>query len=276
LPLQEHHTKSLQDLGLTLSQAKVYLTIAKLRNAATANQISTFSNVARQDVYRTLTELHELSLIEKIIGKPAKFKAIPAREAVDILIKRRTHETRVLKKNATETFKALAEAKTDETATQRENHEFVLIPKKELLLRRMKKAIDNAQESIYNVTPWREFAQIQFALHEHWEKALNNGVKVRWIIQKQPNANSLSESTLSLLKHPNFKLRTKANNPDLRVGIHDNKEAFVAISRAPNAGESPALYTSNPIFLCILKDYFELTWRLAKDYKPELKKHLRI
>jgi HTH-type transcriptional regulator, sugar sensing transcriptional regulator len=269
LPLQEHETRLLQDLGLTSPQARVYLALANRGTAETASQISTASNVARQDVYRTLTELQELSLIERIIAKQATFKAIPVQEAVDILIERQKHKTRNLREKATETFKVLAEAKKDALVHQ-DNPKIVLVPKKELLIRRIKKAIETSQECVCAITPWHEFVQFQFMMHEQWKQALNSGVTIRWITPQPPSTSSYLESNVSFLKHPNFTLRIKENNPDVRFSIHDNREVFFAISSATNAAESPALWTSNPIFLFFLKDYFELSWSLATDCKPEL------
>jgi len=45
------------EFGLTRSQAKVYLTLVRLGEDSKALTIFRFSNVARQDVYRILTEL---------------------------------------------------------------------------------------------------------------------------------------------------------------------------------------------------------------------------
>jgi HTH-type transcriptional regulator, sugar sensing transcriptional regulator len=270
LPLQEHETRLLQDLGLTSPQARVYLALANLGNAATASQISTTSNVARQDVYRMLTELQALSLIERIIAKQATFKAIPVQEAVDILIERQKHKTRILREKATETFKVLAEAKKEDAPVHQDNPKIVLVPKKELLIRRIKKAIETSQECVCAITPWHEFVQFQFMMHEQWKQALNSGVKIRWITHQPPSTSSYLESNVSFVKHPSFTLRIKANNPDVRFSIHDNREVFFAISSATNAAESPALWTSNPIFLFFLKDYFELSWSLATDCKSEL------
>ena len=81
--------KTLRELGLTLSQARVYLALVRLGKHSTVKAVSVFSKVARQDVYRTLTELRELSLVEMVIGNPALFMAIPLQETIAIMVERK-------------------------------------------------------------------------------------------------------------------------------------------------------------------------------------------
>jgi sugar-specific transcriptional regulator TrmB len=264
LSLQSDKIKILRDLGLTLPQAKVYLAIAKIGNGAAVREISAVSNVFRQDVYRALVELQEAGLIEKIIDKKAMFRLIPSQEALDILAERNIQKIRVLQTKATKAFKY--SVNREKSAVQSESNMFVLIPKKEILINRMKKMIETAQKTILVLAPWRALIQNLFILQEHWEQALNNYVKVQWITQEQPNTNSPSESISPLLKHPNFKLRARSYNCDIRFTIYDNKQAFIATLRKSNAFESPALWTNNLMVLHILKDYFALSWNLSTEF----------
>jgi len=85
----EQGEKTLRELGLTSSQARVYLTLIKTGDPATVKTLNTISKVARQDLYRILTELRELSLVEMVIGNPTMFRAIPLPEAITILVERK-------------------------------------------------------------------------------------------------------------------------------------------------------------------------------------------
>lgn len=262
MALVEHGEKTLRELGLTLSQARVYLALVKLGKQSTAKAVSVFSKVARQDVYRTLTELRELSLVEMVISNPALFRAIPLQETIAILMERKNQRTRELLVEASELFKLFAV--NEESRHHQENHQFILIPKKEALIRRIKKAIEGAQESILISSPWRELTQWLFILHESWEQALNKGVEVRWITEKQASPCLLNEITRALIKDPNFTLRTEPTLSNSRFGIYDGKEVFITVLSTPNATESPALWTNNPAITYILKDYFETKWQLIE------------
>jgi sugar-specific transcriptional regulator TrmB len=256
--------KTLRELGLTLSQARVYLALVKSGKHSTAKAVSVFSKVARQDVYRTLTELRDLSLVEKVIGNPTLFRAIPLQETIAILMERKNQRTHELLVEATELIKLFAV--DDVSKPHQENHQFILIPKKEALIRRIKKVVEGAQKSILIISPWRELTQWLFILHESWEQALKRGVKVKWITEKQEDQHLVTEITRALIKDPNFTLRTEPTSSMSRFGVYDGKEVFITISSTPNATKSPAFWTNNPTITFILKDYFEIKWQLSTQY----------
>ncbi len=259
-----HGEKTLRELGLTLSQARVYLALLKLGTHSNVKALSVHSKVARQDVYRTINELRELGLVEMVIANPALYWAIPLQETVAILMERKNQRTQILVGEATELFEHYA--KNTSMGVYQDNHQFVLVPKKDVLVRRLKKVVESAQESILIMTPWRESTQWLFNLHDSWEMALNDGVKIRWLTEKQENAYSFNEATRSLIRHNNFTLRTSPASLNARFGIYDDKEVFITILNTTNATESPALWTNNAAITFILKDYFETKWELTADY----------
>lgn len=259
-----HGENTLRELGLTLSQARVYLALLKLGTHSNVKALSVHSKVARQDVYRTINELRELGLVEMVIANPALYWAIPLQETVSILMERKNQRTQVLMEEATELFEHYA--KNTPIGFDPENHQFVLVPKKDVLVRRIKKVVESAHESILIMTPWRESTQWLFNLHDSWEMALNKGVKIRWLTEKPETAYSFNETTRSLIKHNNFTLRTNLASLNARFGIYDDKEAFVTVLNTTNATESPALWTNNTAVTFILRDYFETKWELTADY----------
>jgi sugar-specific transcriptional regulator TrmB len=65
----DENTDLLLGLGLNLTQARVYLSILRL-DRAKVGQISKFSKVRREEVYRILPALEKMGLVERILGKP--------------------------------------------------------------------------------------------------------------------------------------------------------------------------------------------------------------
>jgi sugar-specific transcriptional regulator TrmB len=120
--------KTLRELGVSLLQARVYLSLLKLGTYSDVRTISVFSKVARQDVYRTITELRDLGLVEMVIGSPALFRAIPLKETVAILMEKRNQRTQVLMEEVTELFNHFDE--NNKTKLNQENNQFILVPKK--------------------------------------------------------------------------------------------------------------------------------------------------
>jgi sugar-specific transcriptional regulator TrmB len=261
LSFQDQGEKILRELGLTFSQARVYIALVILGDQTTARAVSNFLNIARQDVYKIVAELQRLSLVEMIIDKPKMFRAIPMQETVSILINRRNRETNALLSEATELLERLPEKA--EATIQQDNRQFVLIPEKEVLVHRMEKAIETAQESILVITPWKELTQWMLILDKFWSQALKRGVNIRWITEKQENANSNPENIKAFLKNPHFKLKTMPNPLKIKFSIYDDDKVFIATLRKPNAAESPALWTNNSAIIYILKDYFEMKWEFG-------------
>lgn len=264
MSLQENGERILRELGLTFSQAKLYVALVRFGGCTTANEVSNFSNIARQDVYRLLEQLQRIGLVEKIVANPAMFKAIPMKDVTSILVERRKQKTRALVKESEE---LIAHFNKTKSSTELQDHnQFVLIPKGEAIVRRIERSIKASQDEILIITPWREFAQWMFTVHELWRQAIERGVKVRWITERKPQNSDLTlEPAYNLLGNHNFKLRVMAEKPLKRLGIHDGKELFIAIGREANAGESQALWTNNSAMIHIMEDYFEMKWQTATE-----------
>ena len=266
MSFKEHAKKVLHELGLTFSQAKLYVALLSFSDAATASAISTFSNVARQDVYHVMNELQEIGLIEKVISNPIKFRAVPIADATSFLIGKRGDRTKALVEESTALLDKFP-SKSSKTEAQTEI-QFILIPKGETLVRRVEKALKTADRRILVVTPWREFTQWTFTLHKRWRQTLNRGVRVNWITENQSQTSGANlEMIDSLTRNATFKLRTLPPAIDVRLSVFDGREVFIAANASVNAAEFPALWTNSPTMISTLEDYFRMKWKLAAEYK---------
>jgi len=258
----EDDVQVLQELGLTLSQVKVYITLIAT-GSSTARDISRFAKVARQDIYRVLSELQQLGLVEKIITAPTKFTAIPIQEGVSILLERRIKKTSELQART----RGLVHRVTMKvkTATPQENQHFVLIPEREALIRRTKKAIRNTQESIDLITSGTVLPQFLFILAEELNGAMRRGVKIRYLTNNPEDANSWTEIVSAFTKNPSFNLRILSSPPETRCGIHDKKEVFIATVPSSNAFQSTVLWSNNPSLIVVAQDHFDKKWITAME-----------
>lgn len=264
--MEQEDIQILEKLGLTGSQARVYLALIRL-DKANARTLWKASKVARQDIYRILTELREIGLLEKILEAPTEFKAVPIEDSVAILMERKTKTLLSLQKDAEELIRKLKEKK--QKTTMDEEAQYILVPEREALTRRLKKSIENSQQSIDIITTLRVFARSFFVLSEEFEKALRRGVKIRWVADEPKAANSLPEAFQTLMKTPNFHLRTVRYPLSTRLGIYDKKQIFMAYFPSRDALESPALWSTNISFAEIVQSFFETIWNAAAEYKPK-------
>jgi len=182
LKLWAKEVQTLMEFGLTRSQAKVYLTLVRLGEDSKALTIFRFSNVARQDVYRILTELEQLGLVVKVIAQPMKFKAITLKTATSILLKRKKRIFSELESKAKELVEN-TNKKTANVVTRRVGDRFVLIRDFDAILHRAEDSIANSKQEIDHITPYRELASWLTYLSDPFSNALNRGVEIRWITE---------------------------------------------------------------------------------------------
>jgi sugar-specific transcriptional regulator TrmB len=90
-PLDEDDTNTLIGLGLTFDQARIYLTLAYL-GKSTLKSLSNTARMDRSNVYRVLSKLQEMNLIEKKITSPSLYQAVSPQEAIPALLERKKME----------------------------------------------------------------------------------------------------------------------------------------------------------------------------------------
>jgi sugar-specific transcriptional regulator TrmB len=268
---QDEEVQTLTCLGLTLCQARVYLALAR-SGMSTAKTISKVSKVTREDIYRIMPTLQKLGLVEKVITKPAKFKATSIQDAVSILLEHRTKEHSELHAKTKKLLQNFKENNAKTTILE-EEPQFVLIPKKEALHQRRMKATQNAQTSIDVVTSWKRFQRAMISYAETLKKAVERGVKIRVVLEKPEGKNSLPEAIQASKKNPSVIVRCIPAHPTAVVMVYDRKEVFIITSPTARLTESPALWSNNPSLVELAQNYFETLWFTSvKDKHEELRR----
>ena len=267
MSLQERREQILRELGLTFSQAKVYLALIRLGESCTAKAASDYSNVARQDAYRIIAELQRLGLVEKVIAHPTRFKTTPIREALSLLLENRRSKTASLQEKASQLTADFSE-KDHDVMFEEGKDQFVLVSEKTAFARLARKAVEAARSSILIITSWKECVQLLFMLSGAWDNAVENGVNVRWLTQQSIDESSIKVIATAAPRNPYFSLRVLPDLPVARLGVYDGVRAFIAVSSNPNGTETPALWTSNRIVVSLLTEYFEMKWKQGSEIRP--------
>lgn len=265
MDVEEEATQILNRLGLTSSQAKVYLTLLKLEQA-TAKTISNNSKVARQEVYRVLVELEEKSLVERIIAVPTEFKPVSMENGLSFLIGEKRKEISEIQKEAKKLslkFKTFLKPKETKMGTsQTGESEFVLIPESKTLLLRMERAVDAAQKSIEVIYPKEPFLQVLFNLSEKFKDALKRGVKIRCLIN-EPLEESWPTTVQTIAENPLFEIRIISEDPKENFWIYDEKEVLVATASVRDYKQFPVLLTTATPLIGLSENYFNTMWKKA-------------
>jgi sugar-specific transcriptional regulator TrmB len=252
--------QTLINLGLNSSEARVYISLHET-GTAKATTIAKASGVTRPDVYRTLSKLNELGLVEKIIAHPVMFRPIPIETGVAILLERKSKKYNELQSKSASLIHSLNKKNIHKDSYQ--ESQFVLIPSKEVLIKRLTKTIEKTQTSIDVSTSWKRFKFACYRLAEPLEKAWCRGVKGRVVIEETEEP--VLEFVKTCWKSPHAKIRHVHSHPRTVMAIYDKKEVFIYIKPTADLTESPALWSNNPSLVAMAEDCFETLWNTALE-----------
>ena len=250
----------LTQLGLTKTQTKIYLTLLKI-GGATAKTLSTKANAPRAIVYRTLDELQEIGVVEKEIAAPLKFKAVPLRFGLQVLMLRRLQQQKDLQEKAKEFLYSFKDY--EEESLKEDDFKFIVIQSKERIIQRMTLQHENVQSRVEIISTWHRLLQILDCCFEYYERALERGVTYRVILEKPKEIFELSKNLRELMTFSNFKLRFSRKAVKTNMGIFDRKEATFNFYPSKSLKESPIIWTNHPSLLSMCKDHFNNVWKSA-------------
>lgn len=198
----DEYFSTMEELGLSPSQARVYLALVKSKNL-TASGIHNACGVARPDVYRVLGELEKAGLVEKIISRPKNFHAISIEECLSTLLQRRITKTLTLQKKALKLTQTLGGKTGSEEPC--EKFGFILIEGRDAVYAKAERMIKSAQQSIWFLGFTRRMLAWLSNSLPSMEKALARNVEVKMIMPKPQG--DLWEAA-KIRKTPKFRLKT--------------------------------------------------------------------
>ena len=258
----------LQDLGLTSTQARVYLALCKFGMLDT-KQIAKCALMSRQDVYRILQNLENLGLVEKTISRPVRYKAVPADKGLPPLLKRKKKEAvkleidfQVLLKN----FKKNSRAQLHEAHFQT-----IIVPGKKALLLKIEKIIGEAQDSLCTLGSFRRVSKALFGFSDGLKLAMDRGVKL-YIVTEKGKDEQLMPNTLREYytgKERLLDIKYVMNQLPTHILVVDRKQVLISTSTKNGFAESPALWSNNPCIVALTQDHFDILW-LTAPREPNL------
>ena len=252
-------------LGLTFVQSKVYLALIKA-GFATIKTISKTAQLDRSEVYRGISELQRLGLVEKVISRPCIYKGVAMNDGLTILLERKTKEFHETRTQTNRLIQKSREYKIDQTL-QGEECQFVIVPEREIALRRWMKATENAQESLDFIIRWKGFLAGLQERREHFKEMLERGVKVRGIVTEPEDSKVAFETIRELKKTGSYTLRYMLTMPEAVFSIIDRKEVLINIIPMSLPMQTPNLWSNNPSIAAVVQDYFDLKWRVLDSRK---------
>jgi hypothetical protein len=255
--------ETLINLGLTVLQAKVYLSLAKL-GTSTGRTTAKDAKVAPQDVYRVLAELQEAGLVEKIIAKPNKYCPMPINQGFAMLIKRRKNQTKQLERSVKTVSKLFQPA--IKGAQKTEEGDFILIGKKEPLENRAHQMVETAYANIDLMNEINDGMIGHDSLYTLETKFLNKGGRIRDILSKATPTFHLTKTFCSLQqRYPEFQARYLDFPTPAILMIKDGKEALVSTKAKTKTLMQPFLWTDNLVLVQIIQQWYNQVWEKSSQ-----------
>ena len=264
--LELDKTDLLMGLGLSPNQAKVYQTILKLGNA-TVIQIAKSSSVRREDVYKVLSPLENMGLVEKLLGKPAKVRATPVAGALAALIldEKVKSDERIASMKAK--FHALSKVKwVEPIAGGEEESLYALIPEGKSVVAKLSSLIVSSKNGVFWIDTLKEISHVTSLLGAEIKKAIHNKVEVNMIIEDFKPDEIQTKQVQHTINNESINIRFH-HQPLNRFAVFDGREAMISTNRKITSEDTSALWTTDTNLIGVLKGYFETAWSESEELK---------
>lgn len=257
----EEEIESLQLLGLTQNQAKVYLALIKSENS-TAKTLSNLSGLATCDVYRVIPELQKLGLLEVLVASPKEFRATPPEHAMNILCKqmeKQFQETQVKAR------KLLLRMESEKSCKLPDTSKMALIPGGYRATQFGLPKLAATKKRMFAVQTNVLFRRFINNTADNLDKLLKRKVDVRFVIESPEGIVQPDTDLERFLEMDNFRVRFFKGKIQACTLLHDNTDAFMSTSL--DTIHTPSYWSNNPCVIAIVRDYFEMHWRKSFE-KP--------
>jgi sugar-specific transcriptional regulator TrmB len=258
----DENTDLLLGLGLSLTQARVYLAILKMEKT-TVGQIAKFSKVRREDVYRILPSLEKMGLIERLLGKPAQIRATPISDALSFLVAEEKSKfderlTGMRSKVQSLSLKDWKQPLPGEEST------YILIAEKKAILAKTSELIKNSRKEVALIADKTRVIPTLSQFSEECRQAIKKGAQIRLIFEGENPDGLLKEKVQKLIDGASVHVKFY-REPLNHFIMSDDKEALITTSKESGLGESPSLWTNNNNLIGVLRTGFESDWTKAED-----------
>lgn len=262
----DERIKTLMSLGLTFYQAKSYLALLQ-KSPATIKDIAEISKIARPDLYRVIATLQKQGVVEKLITKPASFQATAYMNVLPILLRHKQIEQDNLRKRTEE---LIFDLNNNVSGPQEIDNKFAIIHGKHAVIQRLKEVILKTQSSVQVVTSKVRFQPAILEFSNAYRKVIKRGVNIKIATERQPNVpQGVLKIIRKLSETPNFEVKYFDCPPEAIVAVFDNTEACVTLSATARFSGASAIWSNNPCFVTLAKNYFETQWKAATRFSTK-------
>jgi sugar-specific transcriptional regulator TrmB len=262
--MEKDFTKELEIFGLTVNQAKIYLTIIQAVSIS-VSKIAESTGLHRQDIYKILPKLEKMGLITKTLGAPTIVKAIPVKKALRNLVslEKKEFSSRIaqMETSLKELSNTLGTLHETEPPLEEGEPSFTLLTKENEIM--------NAADILYekatvecDVVASRDLLTIRAAsFRKRFQTAINNGAKIRLILEVPSKDERIS--TIIQRVRPNsgnFTAKFLINKNPKPFHVVDRKIVWISTAKTQPSGLPCILWSNGQNIVGAYHERFERVW----------------
>lgn len=227
-------------------QAATIYQLLENQKPMSAKEVGKHLGIFPNAVYRAVSQLLELGIMEELNGYPKKYAARPLSEGLDLF-------SSIMRQNFQETF--------DKKNKGLGRHSFLkiaFVQKRSQTIQMTDRDTRAARENINLIASGLDLPAETLLVNK---RAVERGVRVRLLIQnlKEVTADRLrswSKAGIELKHYPNM---------EARIYIFDHKVVYLTSYDPKNRHEALGVRFGYPPLAALLDELFEQRWKLAKE-----------
>lgn len=251
----------LTDLGLSVLQARIYLTLLT-QKSNTIKKISEISKVSRPDVYRVIAQLEELKLVRKIIAKPSRYEAVPIRNCTSALLQKQEKKLLEIKDKVPSVIAKIEETRTNDQSEQKDI-DFKIFTKGGIN-QEAQNFVNKAKKSIFSMVQ-TDKAIVQVAKGNFMPlvvEALKRDVEIKVIVVLKNQ--KIKELFQERFYPNNFQVKIFEGVLPCTLGILDEKEVIIS-TQSLEEPDFQFLWSNNKCMVDLCRGYFDKLWNELKS-----------
>ena len=243
-------------LGLSRTQANLYLSLI-LYGETDAHILASWTDLPRTEVYRTLNELQEKGLVDRELGSPLKFSAVPPSLGLQALIDRKKEEIKQMQ-NCLDVFSR--EFKVKEDKEKENDYKIIIIEGRKRIIAKIKQQHDQARFSVDIMSFLPRFVQVANEVLESYRKAIQRGVKYRILVGLPNEKQVIPKEVLEAHSNKNTIIKTTVGVRRINSAIFDKEQASLSYYPDRPITESPYVLTNHPCLVEFAQNSFDQIW----------------
>ncbi len=273
---QEKALQTLENLGFTPLDARVYVLLAK-KGPQKAGEIAKSLKIPKQTVYFILKNLQKEGIVTSTVERPARFGGVPFERVLDLFVKTKMEEAKRIQRNKDEIlldWKSIETEKKDESSPK-----FTVIEGRNIIYSKIQQMIQQTNNHFSTITTIPNLSRADsFGLFDAaLERQNRSFIKLRFLAELSEYDSDTVRSFFQKASKRKFNFEIRI--PDLslklsRMAIRDDEEAMFFINAsgysATAVEDDVCLWTDCRDLVHSFIGIFEDSWHNATDIQKKI------